>query len=147
MAGDVHDGLIARTAFRKIRDERVPVVVPPPRYLGVLADIFPGCFEGCNGSRRITRTGPPKRKDVPFWASFAKLLSVPDCVFPQDRNQRRVQRNGAARPLSCLPYNWITLRKLDLCPVKPTKFRISHTRIERQRECQINVGRTCVGGF
>jgi hypothetical protein len=30
MAGDVHDGLIARTAFRKICDGRVSIVVPPP---------------------------------------------------------------------------------------------------------------------
>jgi hypothetical protein len=33
MAGDVHDGLVACTAFRKIRDERVPVVVPLPARL------------------------------------------------------------------------------------------------------------------
>ena len=102
MAGNVHDGLIARTAFRKIRDERVPVIMPPSRHLGVLADIFPGCFEGCNGPRRITRAGPPKRKYVPLRAGLAKLLSVPNCVFSQDREQRGVQRNGATFPASVL---------------------------------------------
>jgi hypothetical protein len=36
MAGDVQDGLIACTAFREIRVERVPIVVPPPVTLAFL---------------------------------------------------------------------------------------------------------------
>jgi hypothetical protein len=50
---DVHYGLVTCSAFRKIGDECVPVVVPPSRNLGVLADISPGRLEGSNGPRRI----------------------------------------------------------------------------------------------
>jgi hypothetical protein len=87
MARDVHNGLIASTAFRKVRDKGVPVIVPPSRHLGVSADILPGRLECGNGPRRIAGAGPSKRKDIPLRASLAKLLSVPNCVFPQDREQ------------------------------------------------------------
>src|SRR5436190_4892778 len=107
MARDVHDGLIARTTYRKIRDERVPVVVPPSRHLGIPPDILPGCFESCNGPRWITGAGPPKWKDIPLRASLAKFLFVPDRIFSQDRKQRGIQRNCSAFPGFCfaLPYD------------------------------------------
>lgn len=84
VARDVHDGLIASSAFRKIRDKGVPVVVPPSRHLGFFADILPGRLEGSDGSRRIAWGRPSKREDIPLRASLAELLSVPDSVFPQN---------------------------------------------------------------
>ena len=74
VARDVHDGLIASAAFRKIRDERVSVVVPPSSHLRVFA--LPDRLESSNGPRRITRAGPAKGKDIPLRTSLAKLLSV-----------------------------------------------------------------------
>ena len=64
MARDVRDGLIFSSALGEISDESVPVVVPPPRHLGVFADISPGRLEGCDGARRVSRAGPSKRKDI-----------------------------------------------------------------------------------
>ena len=148
MASNIHDRLISCTAFCQIRDEGMPVVVPPSRHFGLCSDISPGRLEGGDGSGRITRTGSSKRKDIPFRTGFAKLLSVPDCVFPQHRKQRRVQRNRAAFSCFCfaLANNEIAFCEEDLCPRQPTKFGISDARVERQRECQINVRRTRVGG-
>jgi hypothetical protein len=45
VSGDVHNGLIASTAFRKVGDERVPVVVPTAFHLGVIPNIVP-CDSG-----------------------------------------------------------------------------------------------------
>ena len=82
MAGNVHDRLIACTAFREIRDKRVPVIVPPSRHLGVFADISPCGLEGRDGSRGIGRPRPPKREDILLRPRCAKLLFVPDGVLP-----------------------------------------------------------------
>jgi hypothetical protein len=42
VSGDIHNGLVTRTAFRQLRDERVPVVVPATGHAGIFADIAPG---------------------------------------------------------------------------------------------------------
>ena len=88
MASNVHDRLIAGAAFRQVRNEGVPIVVPSAGHFGVLPDIAPGCLESGDRPGRIARAGLAKRKDVPFRASSVKLSSVPGGVFPQDREQR-----------------------------------------------------------
>jgi hypothetical protein len=42
VSGDVHDGLIASSAFRKVGNERVSVVVPTAFHLGVFPNAVPG---------------------------------------------------------------------------------------------------------
>lgn len=61
MIGNIHDGLSAYIGFRKIGDECIPVVVPPPSYLGILADVFPLRLDGRNGPCWIAGVMPPKR--------------------------------------------------------------------------------------
>jgi len=51
VSGDVHDGLIASAAFRKVGDERVPVVVPAALsraglYLPLIPDLCPLLMRG-----------------------------------------------------------------------------------------------------
>jgi hypothetical protein len=120
VTGDVHDGLIAGPTFRKIRDERVAIVVPSASDLGILADVVPGRLEGGNGPGRIARAGLPKGEDVPFGASFAELLPVPDGILPQDRKQRGVEGNRPAFSGLCLAlaHDQIALREFDLRPGK-----------------------------
>ena len=60
MAGDVHDGLIARTTFRKIRDERVPVVVPASRDLAFSRRFCQAVFRVVTGRVGSFGRGFPK---------------------------------------------------------------------------------------
>jgi hypothetical protein len=87
MTGNVHDGLVAGTAFRQVRNERVAIVVPPAGDHCFLPDILPGRLEGGDGSRRIAGAGLPKGEQIPLWASFSEFLSIPSRVFPQDGEQ------------------------------------------------------------
>ncbi len=96
VSGDVHDGLIARAAFRKIGDERVPVIVPAAFHLGVRAHIVPCRLEGGDRARRVTRTRLSEGKDIPLGAGLSELLPVPHGVVGKNLEEGGVQRNGTA---------------------------------------------------
>ena len=75
--GDVHDGLVARATFRKVGNQRMPVVVPAAFHLGLLAHVVPCRLEGGDGARGVARTRFPEGKDVPLGASLSEFLLVP----------------------------------------------------------------------
>ena len=62
MAGDVHDGLVACTAFRKIGDERVPVVVPRPVTLAFFRTFFQAVLNVVTGRVGSLGRGLPNGK-------------------------------------------------------------------------------------
>jgi hypothetical protein len=84
VSGDVHDGLIARAAFRKVGNERVPVVVPTAFNLGIRAHVIPRRLEGGDRAGRVTWTRFPERKDVPLGARLSELLLIPVGILGED---------------------------------------------------------------
>ena len=102
MSGDVHDGLIASAAFRKVGDERVPVVVPTAFHLGVGAHIVPCRLEGGNGARGVTWTRLSEGKDIPLGAGLSELLPVPNGILGKNLEEGGVQRDGRPSPASVL---------------------------------------------
>lgn len=63
MAGNLHNGFIPCTAFGKLGDESVPVVVEAPRHPSLLAEVVPGRLERRDRLRGIARRGLSERKD------------------------------------------------------------------------------------
>lgn len=77
MAGDVHDRLVAGPAFGELGDERVPVVVPAPRDLGLLAQILPSGLQSGDRPSRVVRPWLAEGEHVPLGPDLAKTLGVP----------------------------------------------------------------------
>ena len=102
VSGDIHNGLVTRTAFRQLRDERVPVVVPATGNVGIVADIAPGRLQRRDGTCGIAGPRFSEREDVPLRSNLPKSVRVPCNVLRQRREQSRVQRDGAASPPSVL---------------------------------------------
>ena len=63
---DVHDGLLTSAALCKIGDERMSVIVPAARHLGVPPHRIPSSLERCHGSRGVARSGFAKGEEIPL---------------------------------------------------------------------------------
>jgi len=66
VSGDIHDRLLSSAALRKISDERMTVIVPAARHLGVPSHRIPCRLEGCDGTRRIAWSGLAKGEEIPL---------------------------------------------------------------------------------
>ncbi|MGB7353751.1 MAG: hypothetical protein WBD06_08610 [Acidobacteriaceae bacterium] len=139
MAGNVHDGLVARAALRQFGDERVPVVMPAPGDASVLSYFAPGRFQGRDVAGRIGGLRFAKRKDIPFRSGLPELVFVPLDVIAQHGKEFRVQRNGPALAAFRLgaANGQKSLLKIDLSPAQTLDLGIAHSRI--QSECQREV--------
>ena len=62
VSGDVHNGLIASTAFRKVGNESVPVVVPTAFHFGIFPNIFHAVLSVVTGRVRSLGLGFPNGK-------------------------------------------------------------------------------------
>ena len=93
--------------------------------------------------------GFPKGKTYHSGRVSPNFPPVPGGVFPQDREQRRIQRDRAPFPgfRLAVAHEQITLRELDLCPGKSPKFGISNACVQSQGECQVDMGRARLGCF
>jgi hypothetical protein len=138
MSGDVHDGLIASAAFRKVGDERVPVVVPTAFHLGVGAHIVPCRLEGGNGARGVTWTRLSEGKDIPLGAGLSELLPVPNGILGKNLEEGGVQRDGTA----FAGFRFAAsdreefLCEVDLLPSQVPDLGIAHPGVERQRHAR-----------
>jgi hypothetical protein len=149
MAGNVHDRLVARAALRQFGNERVPVVVPAAFHLGFFAHHRPGRLECRDVLRGISRLRLPERKDIPLRLNRPELLLVPLDVIGEHSEEVGVERNGAARPGFGLrtANGQIPLRKINLRPGKLLDLSVAHSRVEGQRQRQVDMRRAGLRGF
>jgi hypothetical protein len=135
VSGDIHNGLVTRTTFRQLRNERVPVVVPATGHLGIFADIAPGRLQRRDGTCGIAGPRFSEREDVPLRSNLVKSVRVLCNVLRQRREQSGVQRDGAALATLRLAaaHSKEFLCKVDLRPSQRFDLGISHTGIQRQR--------------
>src|ERR1035437_1035067 len=95
--GNAHDHLVARARLRKLRDQRVPIVVPPPDDLSFVADLGPSCPQRRNGAGGIIRLPLPSGENVPLRLALTEPPDVPRGVRLQGDHDRIVQRDHAPR--------------------------------------------------
>ena len=105
---DIADGLVPCAAFGKIRDQRVPVVVPTAGHAGFLPHVVPGRLQSDHWPGRILRPRFSKWKNVPFRSNRSEPLGVPLRVLHQRCGQSRVQ--GRAVPFAVAQLNPTVLR-------------------------------------
>jgi hypothetical protein len=63
---DIHDRLLTSAALCKIGDERMTMVVPAARHLGVPSHRIPSRLEGCHGARRVAWPGFAEGEEIPL---------------------------------------------------------------------------------
>nr|WP_252263351.1 hypothetical protein [Paracidobacterium acidisoli] len=136
MTGDVHDGLVAGTAFGQVRDEGVPVVVPPPFHLGIFSDVVPGRLQGGHRPSRIAWDGLAKGEDVPLGLGLAELLSVPFGVVTHAFRESSVQRDGPtfASFRLALANRQISLGQIHLRPGQVLHLGVAHARVQGKHD-------------
>jgi len=95
MTGDLEDGFLPYPGLSQFGYQRMPVVVPATRHLGLFAHIVPSSFERRNVPRRIGWLGPAKWKELPFIFSGRELIHVPFTMSDQGIVEVRIHWNDS----------------------------------------------------
>jgi hypothetical protein len=77
VTGDAHDHLAAGARLGEVGDQRVPVIVPPPDDLRLVAHFRPCRPQRRDGAGRIIRLPLPGGEDVPLRLALTEPPEVP----------------------------------------------------------------------
>src|SRR6185437_11369344 len=135
VAGDVHNGLVARlSGFGQAGDERVTVVVPATLDTGLLPNLSPDRLE--TGARLgwIGGLGLAGGKDKPLGLEVLEFLQVPRRIRLQDFLSQRVERDGSTASGVGLgfPDDEVSLGKMHAAPLKFPKLLVAQPTVEHQ---------------
>src|SRR5579872_417578 len=144
MAGNVHDGLIARLSrLCQAGDERVTVVMPATFDAGVFTNFSPDRLEAGAWLGRIGGLRPSGRKDKPFRLELFEFLQVPCRIGLQDFEGQGVEGDGSSAPSVGLGFSndEVGLVKMDTAPLESTKFLVAEPAVKHQHQSWID----CLG--
>src|SRR5215467_7634029 len=106
----------------------MPVVVPAPRDISLLAQILPCSLQRRDRPGRVVRAWLPEREHVPFGPDLAETLRVPFRIGAERFVQDGIQWNGSA--FTSLSLAMSNREKppaeVDLAPSQRLHFRVAH---------------------